>query len=58
MKTCPVEMGVFTELPPGDCGVLKDCVADTVADEPPENVVGNVGVGESEEPVCEDCGVV
>lgn len=21
VKTCPVEMGVFTELPPGDCGV-------------------------------------
>lgn len=57
VKIFPVEMGMFTELPLGDCGVWKDCVAGTVVDEPLENAVDNVGVDESEGPVCEDFGV-
>lgn len=57
VKSFPVVIGVFTGLPHGDCGIWEDCAPGTVVGEPPGNVVGNAGVGESEELVCEDCGV-
>lgn len=57
VKPFPVGIGLFTGLPHRDCGIWEDCAPGTVIGEPPGNVVGDVGVGESEELVCEDCGV-